>query len=325
MTRRLLLLVGAIAVAACPAPRPAPPPVVLKLERPPVPTVPDALEPPQPTLRLPKHFVPAEYRVHLALDPSKPGFAGRVEIAGKLNDRAKVIWLHGYKLAVTLAIAKGDRGEVPLVVTPKGEDLLELRASTALDPGAWTLELSFRGAYETVSTTGVFRQTIGKDAYVYSQFEATFARRAFPCIDEPDTQAPLEAHVRHTRSSSPSVSNAPPVPPRPRSTTRLKRVEFAQTRPLPTYLVAFGVGPVRHRSTPARRKRGTPDAHHRAREARRRGRVRREDLGRASLDALRGVVRHAVPVREARHARRSRSPSGSARWRTRASSRSPRP
>ena len=99
----------------------------------------------------------------------------------------------------------------------------------------------------------------------------------------------------------------------------MKAVTFAETKPLPSYLVAFAVGPFddgRRRQDAS----GRADPDRRARTAAPpMPRIRRRSTRRAARSA-RGVLRHAVPVPEARHA--SRCPSSTpARWRTRASSR----
>ena len=74
----------------------------------------------------------------------------------------------------------------------RGDDLLELAAPAPLDAGAWTIAIDYTGAYDVTNTTGVFKQTVGGAPYVFSQFEAVYARRAFPCFDEPDNKVPWQ-------------------------------------------------------------------------------------------------------------------------------------
>src|SRR6185503_7526786 len=87
----------------------------------------DALDPPQPTLRLPRNFVPAAYRARLAIDPARTDFTGSIEIDGDVRERSKRFWLHGRKLKVSAAtISRGGRA-LRVEVTSVGEDLLSLR------------------------------------------------------------------------------------------------------------------------------------------------------------------------------------------------------
>src|SRR5262245_25189281 len=54
------------------------------------------LEPPLPTLRLPRNFTPSGYSATLAIDPSRTGFDGTIAITGEIVQRSSVIWLHGH-------------------------------------------------------------------------------------------------------------------------------------------------------------------------------------------------------------------------------------
>ena len=237
------VLVVATASIDCAPPKPSvtvPAPVVVVTDVERVATR-DALVPPQPTLRLPRNFVPTSYAAHLAIDPSKPTFDGAIAIDGMISERSSVIWLHGQHLTIAKAIAKRPGVEAPLVVTPKGQDLLEIRAQEPLDPGAWTLAFEYRGELDPLNTAGAFRQTVAERPYVFTQLESIYARRVFPCVDEPDNKVPWQLTL-DVPSQLVAVSNT--------STTseaklddRQKRVEFATTKPLPAYLVAFAVGP----------------------------------------------------------------------------------
>src|ERR1051325_8534811 len=83
------------------APRPPPvpgrpPPPVVK-SAPPAPrppTKPDGLVPPEPTLRLPRNFLPTGYAARLAIDPSQAGVEGAIQITGNVSEKSLVVWLN---------------------------------------------------------------------------------------------------------------------------------------------------------------------------------------------------------------------------------------
>ncbi len=231
-----------------PAPRVAPAPA-------PRPPTADGLAPPQPTLRLPRNFVPTSYTARLEIDPAKDGFAGSIAIAGVIDQRSSVIWLHGSHLRIQRVSATKDAAEIALTATPRGDQLLELRAASPLDAGEWTLLLDYTSELDLRNTTGAFKQTVGGESYVYSQFEALYARRVFPCFDEPGVKVPwkltLDVPKRLVAVANSSVLREVPLP------GDRKRVEFAVTKPLPTYLIAFGVGPFEIVDA-GRTTRGTP-------------------------------------------------------------------
>jgi alanyl aminopeptidase len=199
------------------------------------------LEPPAPTLRLPRNFVPTGYAATLAIDPARAGFDGAIAITGEVAQRSSVIWLHSRQLAVKRASASRGGAEVRLTATPYGEDLLELRAATPLDAGPWTLAIDYTGSYDLLNTAGAFKQVVTGSPYVFTQFEALYARRVFPCLDEPDRKVPWQLTL-DVPADQVAVSNTPIAREQPLGGGK-KRVVFARTRPLPSYLVAFGVGP----------------------------------------------------------------------------------
>ena len=74
-----------------------------------------------------------------------------------------------------------------------------------------------------------------------TQFEATHARRAFPCWDEPDLKAVFSITLVIPDSLT-ALSNGAEVANEPASDGR-RTVRFADTMPMSTYVVAFIVGP----------------------------------------------------------------------------------
>jgi alanyl aminopeptidase len=213
------------------------------------------LEPAEPTLRLPRNFLPTRYAVTLAIDPAAAGFDGAIAITGRVSERSSVIWLHGHHLTIKRAVARRGDVETALAVTPHGDELLELRAAAPLAAGDWTLAIDYAAAFDERNTAGAFKQTVRGQPYIYTQFEALYARRVFPCFDEPDSKVPWQLTLDIPAGLT-AVGNAPIVREQALGGGK-KRVELAATRPLPTYLIAFGVGPFDIIDAGATR-RGTP-------------------------------------------------------------------
>ena len=72
--------------------------------------------------------------------------------------------------------------------------------------------------------------------------ESTDARRAFPCWDEPDLKATFEVTLVVDDALA-AYSNSPVVEETPEPGGK-RRVRFAPTMVMSTYLVAFVVGPL---------------------------------------------------------------------------------
>lgn len=188
---------------------------------------------------MPRNFLPTEYRVRLAIDPASAGFHGSIEIDGELRERSARIWLHGRGLKVSAAkVVRGDRS-LPVEVAAS-DDFLSLHPAEPLDAGRYTLALDYDAEFD-LEGGGVYKRTFEDNVYVATQFEPFRARRGFPCFDEPDNKVPWQLTLDVPRALL-AVANASAV-----SETVLdaatKRVRFAPTKPLPSYLVAFAVGP----------------------------------------------------------------------------------
>ncbi len=186
--------------------------------------------------------VPRRYVLDLEIDPTTDRFRGRVTIDVDMRSAQRTLWLHGADLSVHEASIEqnGIRQQAQYrQVDPSGVALLEAPEPWSSGPARLHLEWDapFNDALE-----GLYRVTSGGDDYAFTQFEATSARLAFPGFDEPAFKTPFEIHV--TARAEHAVITATPeiasVPVRPGFVRR----SFAETPPLPTYLIAFAVGPL---------------------------------------------------------------------------------
>lgn len=80
-----------------------------------------------------------------------------------------------------------------------------------------------------------------------TQFEATNARSAFPCFDEPAFKAVFHITVVHIVSHK-ALSNMP-LESRDRRNDGLLESRFSPSVPMPTYLVAFIVCDFEYKET----------------------------------------------------------------------------
>jgi alanyl aminopeptidase len=192
-------------------------------------------DPAAPTLRLPTSFAPTAYRATLTIDPAQPTFAGEIQIDAKLAAPSSVIWLHAEKLTIDEAYA----GSARLTATQHGAQFLALRAPAPLAVGAVHLRIRYHGAISDQDRTGAWRAQWKGAWYLFTQFEMLSARRVFPCVDEPSSKVPWQLTLV-VPSGDVALSNTAA-----KVTTAQggARYEFATTRPLPSYLVAFAVGP----------------------------------------------------------------------------------
>src|SRR5581483_2311867 len=103
------------------------------------------------------------------------------------------------------------------------------------------LHVVYSGKVSRISSAGIFQMEEASRWYLYTQFEPTDARRAFPCFDEPSFKVPWQVTLEVPKDLK-AFSNTPEISEAVQANGR-KTVRFAQTRPLPSYLIAFAVGP----------------------------------------------------------------------------------
>jgi len=215
---------------------------LLLLVRVPVAGQPGASEPPKPPdLRLPAGVRPLSCAVDLKIDPEREIFSGAIDIDIELSEPISFFWLNATELTISRAsLALPDREEAARLV-PGGADFAGFAFDRVVGPGRARFHAEFQGKSSPTSTTGVFHQKVGQDWYTFTQFESVDARRAFPCFDEPSYKVPWRLTLRVPKGDV-AVSNTP-VLSEEIQPDGWKIVRFGQTRPLSSYLVAFGVGP----------------------------------------------------------------------------------
>jgi alanyl aminopeptidase len=191
--------------------------------------------------RLPRDVHPLAYRLELTIVPSRERFTGRTHITVALDAPMSTLALHGKDLHVTRVSAQAaGRQFIGKYAQLDSEGLAALRFDTALPAGQVVLELEYDAPFNR-NLHGLFRVDTHGDSYAFSQFEALSAREAFPCFDEPSWKTPFDVWLT-VPSGQVAASNTSVLAEEPNG--QLKRVHFAQTKPLPTYLVAFAVGPL---------------------------------------------------------------------------------
>ena len=197
--------------------------------------------PPAPSLgRLPDTVTPTAYRLDLTIDPSVARFSGHVEIDADLAQPAATIFLHGNGLKVSRArVTAGHKTYSAhyVQVDPSGVARLDLPG--IVPAGKIILRFDYGSDFRT-SGEGLFHAKIGSDWYAWTQMEPIDARRMFPGFDEPGFKTPFTVNVTAPKTAK-VFANAPESGVTP--TGAMLTHHFATTKPLPTYLVALGVGP----------------------------------------------------------------------------------
>ena len=202
-----------------------------------------------PHAELPDMVTPKSYRIDMKIDPQRDGMSGTVAIDVTVNESEDRIWIHAKEMTIKAARIDYKNGSskdltftaVPLSEAPSGVAYLTSDGDIPAGDGVITLE------YETPynqNLNSAYQVRRGEDAYIVTQFEPLGAREAFPSFDEPKFKVPFTLSIT-SPSDETVISNTPKT-----GTSDVEidgetwtKHQFAQTRPLPTYLIAFAVGP----------------------------------------------------------------------------------
>lgn len=217
-----------------------------------------------PAGRLPTDVTPTHYRVSLRIDPRTERFSGETTIAVTIHAPTRTIWLDGLGLTVSSVSISAGKQKIPARYEEVDHEfgVSRIVTDTAVPAGQATLSFQYSAPFQT-DDQGLYHTRAAGNWYAFTQMEAIDARRAFPGFDEPGFKTPFDITIS-ARTADKVVTNTPET-----HAVAVKdgwvRHEFQTTRPLPTYLLAFVVGPldivnagdippnsVRHRPLPLR-------------------------------------------------------------------------
>uniref|UniRef100_A0A8C5B8G9 Aminopeptidase n=1 Tax=Gadus morhua TaxID=8049 RepID=A0A8C5B8G9_GADMO len=195
-------------------------------------------------MRLPQTVVPLHYNLTVHPDMNTLRFTGVVHIELEVLENTTTIVLHSSELLiskVTLLVPGGPPTPLRFLEHPASEQLALLSDRVLNQGGTYDVLLEFsanlsdnyQGFYKSS-----YRASSGEIRYVAStQFEATSARAAFPCFDEPAFKANFTIQiVRETRHIA--ISNMPKINTVELAGGLLKDYFDTSVR-MSTYLVAF--------------------------------------------------------------------------------------
>src|SRR5436309_11206550 len=199
--------------------------------------------------RLHRTVTPSRYELTIEPDLAAGTFRGAEDVRITVHEPVGEIVLNAVELQIEdgrLTNGNGTKLDVSEIsLDPPAERARVLLAEPA-PPGEWTLHLEFTGVLNERLVgfyPSTYTDTEGRTRTIATtHFEATDARRAFPCWDEPDLKAVFSVTLV-VQEGLIALSNTPEIGREP-ATDRKAAVRFDDTIPMSTYLVAWVVGPL---------------------------------------------------------------------------------
>ncbi|KZT61396.1 alanyl aminopeptidase [Calocera cornea HHB12733] len=225
----------------------------------------------QDHVKLPEDVTPTHYALTIRTDLEKEEFDGWVEIDLDVNVPTNSITFHTAeptKITKVALLTDVEGDVIPVLTAESISTDKELETATVtfgtmlLGRTKAKLGVAFKAAI-TDSLMGYYKskyeQEGGQGTYALTQFEPTFARKAFPCWDEPAVKATFSIMLI-SRAGTVSLSNMDVEASRPIDDVALSSlffpefalhpidgewscVTFAPTPKMSTYLVAWANGP----------------------------------------------------------------------------------
>ncbi|XP_035717445.1 aminopeptidase N-like isoform X1 [Vespa mandarinia] len=207
-------------------------------------------------VRLPKSIVPDSYELRLVpfIWEGNFTFNGEVTIVVNVTENTKNVTLHATDMKIDESLTSirefslSNNRTKPITIVEQKNDTERqfhvIKTSDTLKEGKqYVVHLKFVGQLNDY-LQGFYRSsyTVGNQTrwIATTQFQATDARRAFPCFDEPAMKAKFQISIGRPRNMT-SISNMPrkgqpePMPGLP----TYEWDHYEQSVPMSTYLVAF--------------------------------------------------------------------------------------
>src|SRR4051794_26740471 len=196
--------------------------------------------------RLPLDVKPVRYSAHLALNLEAGSFEGRLELEVRLEKPRREIVLHAGGLTIERARA---RPSTRATASADAEsETVTLQFASELPAGTHLLDIAWSGKFSP-GLRGLYRA----GPVAVTQFEAADARRVFPCFDEPAFKARWAIQLVGLPEGVAAISNGRVTSDQKEPDGR-RTVQFAETPPLSSYLIALCAGDLA--GSPAQKVRG---------------------------------------------------------------------
>jgi cytosol alanyl aminopeptidase len=189
--------------------------------------------------RLGEDVRPLRQEVWLEINADREDYRGRTTLEIEITRPMAAFRMHAQDMELSSIRLEGEGFEGELLHRADQLGLVILSAPKVLAEGRYRLTIEFGNRFAT-NGVGLYRSVQGGQGYVFSQMQDVEARHSFPCFDEPGFKYPWQFTVR-TPEEYLVVHNTPAV--EESVSDGWRETVFAETKPLPSYLVALASGP----------------------------------------------------------------------------------
>ncbi len=194
--------------------------------------------------KLPKDIAPRHYAVEITPDLPTLTHTGVVTIDLEILRPTRRIVLNAFQLEITRALLLHGENRDLKPQLNEAEQTVSFDVPVELKPGRCELRLEFKGRIAK-QPEGLYHDryqtSVGEKILLATQMEPVFARRMFPCWDEPVFRATFDLRVVVPEKWT-VMFNMPQTAERVLPGKGMKEVRFAKTPSMPAYLFVFAAG-----------------------------------------------------------------------------------
>uniref|UniRef100_A0A6P7FZ16 Aminopeptidase N-like n=1 Tax=Diabrotica virgifera virgifera TaxID=50390 RepID=A0A6P7FZ16_DIAVI len=197
--------------------------------------------------RLLEHIRPINYKLNLNIDPNDEHFYGQLEIILKIDHGVHgYVLLNAHKDCIEIQHITKNNEKCSFTDINSETQIFRIQCPTLFRSGD-SLFIMYEGKYSTTEMNGLYKTWYDNGTLlVTTLFQPEFARKAFPCFDEPSLkatfdimiQSPSKYRVMANTKLESSQSSTVPYSGTVRNITTHK---FQRTPVMSSYLVAFVV------------------------------------------------------------------------------------
>jgi aminopeptidase N len=191
--------------------------------------------------RLPKNVVPLDYSISIVPDGAAKTVRGEESVTLQFKQATATVVFNSVNQTFSHVLLDGK--PVKSIVSDGEQQLATVTLAKPAKVGRHRLTFSFRGKIET-GPPGLYAQAFvapggSKGFLISTKFEPTYARRMFPCWDEPAFRSTFELSATVPAAWA-TVSNMPVAKRVVHG--KMATTTFQRTPRMPSYLVEFTAG-----------------------------------------------------------------------------------
>jgi len=191
--------------------------------------------------RLPSTVIPTHYTLKFAPDLKAATFSGEEAIDVNIVTSTNSITLNAIEIHFeSVTITPNGPEQTGTVTLDAEKQQATFTFPNTIPAGNATIKIRYTGILNN-ELRGFYLSKTAKRNYAVTQFEATDARRAFPCFDEPAIKATYDISLVIDAADT-AISNSAIVADTPGPGAGKHTLVFGTTPKMSTYLVAFLVG-----------------------------------------------------------------------------------